>query len=70
MKVVTKLGLTYNSEEEAKFYELLCSNKTTEALIYAARHYKKIGTYALDRAVEQYEKVAINDESISFDISC
>lgn len=57
MKVTSKLGITYNSQEEADFYDLLCSGKTTDALIFAARHYKKIGTYALDKAVEQYEEM-------------
>lgn len=50
-------GIKYSSAEEATFYDLLCTGKTTDALIFAARHYKRIGTYALDRAVEQYEQM-------------
>lgn len=61
MKSVTcpKTGIEYSNQEEYEFYQLLCRGKTLDALIFAARNvaYGKLGTYALGRAVEQYDRL-------------
>lgn len=54
--ICPRTGIDYSCAEEMEFYNLLVRGNTTETLIFAARHYKKIGTYALDRAVDGYER--------------
>lgn len=49
-------GIDYASKEDMFFYKLLCYGEPKDALVFAALNYKKIGTYALDRAIDEFNR--------------